>query len=185
MDRSNIYESAFEAFLQWNRLCYIATDEKRRTWLGEEPVKSLDFIVYGDSGSRLLIDVKGHRFPGGPLEKPRRVLECWTKDEDIEGLLRWQNQFGAGFHALLVFAYQLTPDVPLPNVAADLWTFFGHRFLFTAILVEEYQEFMRRRSPKWGTMTLPSSTFRSLARPFQFFTQQFSADTCLEHEVPF
>src|SRR5438067_2258594 len=59
MDRSNHYEAAFEAYLQWHKLCYVGVDETRRSRLGETPVKSLDFIVYGESGSRLLVDVKG------------------------------------------------------------------------------------------------------------------------------
>ena len=35
MDRSNHYEAAFEAYLQWHRLCYVAVDETRRAWLGD------------------------------------------------------------------------------------------------------------------------------------------------------
>ena len=73
MDRANHYEAAFEAYLQWHRLCYVAVDETRRSMLGEERVKSLDFIVHGDGGSRLLVDVKGRRFPGGTAERPRNV----------------------------------------------------------------------------------------------------------------
>src|SRR5713226_2722006 len=74
MDRSNHYEAAFEAYLQWHRLCYVAVDETRRSMLGEERIKSLDFIVYGERGARLLVDVKGRRFPSG-IKHPRRVWE--------------------------------------------------------------------------------------------------------------
>ncbi len=59
MDRSNPYEAAFEAYLKAQGLCYIAVDETRRAWLGDTPVKNLDFIVLGQTGARLLIDVKG------------------------------------------------------------------------------------------------------------------------------
>src|SRR5205807_5961914 len=69
MDRSNHYEAAFEAYLQWHRLCYVAVDETRRAMLGDASVKSLDFIVHGENDCRLLIDVKGRRFPGGPPER--------------------------------------------------------------------------------------------------------------------
>jgi hypothetical protein len=54
MNRDNHYEAAFEAYLQWHRLCYVAVDETRRCMLGETRVKSLDFIVHGDAGSRLV-----------------------------------------------------------------------------------------------------------------------------------
>ena len=71
MDRSNHYEIAFESYLQRHGLCYVAVDETRRAMLGDSPVKSLDFIVFGREGSRLVVDVKGRRFPGGPPKKPR------------------------------------------------------------------------------------------------------------------
>ena len=73
MDRSNHYESAFEGWLQSERLCYVAVDETRRALLGDVPVKSLDFMVFGRDGARLVVDVKGRRFPGGKPKKPRRV----------------------------------------------------------------------------------------------------------------
>src|SRR5260370_24306252 len=76
MDRSNHYEAAFEAYLQWHRLCYVAVDETRRAQLGDMRVKNLDFIVYGDAGSRLLVDVKGRRFPTGSAGPERPVWEC-------------------------------------------------------------------------------------------------------------
>ena len=57
MDRDNHYELAFESFLQARRLCYVAVDETRRALLGDVPVKSLDFFVYGKDGSRLVVDV--------------------------------------------------------------------------------------------------------------------------------
>src|SRR2546426_12453550 len=88
MDRSNHYEAAFEAYLQWHKLCYVGIDETRRAFLGDRPVKSLDFIVLTDSGARLLIDVKGRRY-GGSKEKPRKVWECWSTLDDIDGLGRW------------------------------------------------------------------------------------------------
>ena len=46
-----------------------AVDETRRACLGDVSVKNLDFIVYGQAGARLVVDVKGRRFPGGPPER--------------------------------------------------------------------------------------------------------------------
>ena len=86
MDRSNPYETAFEAFLQEQGLCYVAVDETRRATLGDIPVKNLDFIVLGATGARLLVDVKGRQFPGGPDHKPRYVWESWATQEDLVGL---------------------------------------------------------------------------------------------------
>src|SRR5579872_4548498 len=102
MDRSNHYEAAFEAYLQWHRLCYVGVDETRRAFLGDKPVKNLDFIVLTGAGARLLVDVKGRRFPGGTAGRERRVWECWSTLDDVSGLERWAELFGAGYRGLLV-----------------------------------------------------------------------------------
>jgi len=51
MDRGNHYESAFEGYLRARRLGYVAVDETHRASLDDEPVKSLDFVVYGAAGT--------------------------------------------------------------------------------------------------------------------------------------
>jgi len=172
MDRSNHYEGAFEAYLQEHRLCYVAIDERRRAWLGESRVKNLDFIVHGAAGARLLVDVKGRRFPAGPAEKPRKVWECWSTREDVEGLLRWEALFGSGFRGLFAFTYQILPSVAFREQVPDLWEWHGRRYLFIAVLAADYSEVMRPRSPRWGTVFLPGPTFRELAQPLQYFLQQ-------------
>ena len=96
MDRGNHYEAAFEAYLQQHRLCYVAVDETRRAMLGDLRVKNLDFIVHGEDGSRVLVDVKGRRFPSGPAERPRRVWESWSTRDDVLGLEQWEQLFGPG-----------------------------------------------------------------------------------------
>jgi hypothetical protein len=169
LDRSNHYEAAFEAYLRWHRYGYVAVDETRRALLGTETVKSLDFIVYGDAGARLLVDIKGRRFPSGRPPRPRHVWECWSMREDIEGLERWGGLFGPGFQGLLVFTYQLLPPVELPEDTEDLWTHRGRRYLFRAIPVNEYRQHMRVRSPRWGTVGLPGAVFRQLVHPLRHF----------------
>lgn len=171
MDRSNHYEAAFEAYLQWQGLCYIAVDETRRAMLGCSRVKSLDFIVHGEAGSRLLVDVKGRRFPTGKPGRLRQVWECWSTQEDILGLERWAALFGPEYQSLLLFSYQLHPSVVLPEETEDLWTWRDQRYLFRAVPVSEYREHMRVRSPRWGTVTLPGAVFRDLVRPLHQFTQ--------------
>jgi hypothetical protein len=171
MDRSNHYEAAFEAYLQWHRLCYVAVDETRRAFLGEERVKNLDFIVHGDGGARLLVDVKGRRYPSGPAERPRRVWESWSTREDVDGLERWTRLFGPGYLGLLVFSYHLGPDVALPDDTVDLFTFRGRRYLFRAVEISAYRRHIRVRSPKWDTVDLSSAAFRELVRPLDDYTR--------------
>ena len=170
MDRSNHYEAAFEAYLQWHRLCYVAVDETRRAWLGDQRVKNLDFIVHGEAGSRLLVDVKGRRFPTGAAGRQRRVWECWSTRDDVDGLGRWAELFGPDYVALLVFAYRVLPSVSLPDDTDDLWTWRGRRYLLRAVPINDYRQHMRVRSPRWGTVSLPGAVFRELVRPFHHFT---------------
>jgi hypothetical protein len=172
MDRSNPYEAALEGYLQTQGLCYIAIDESRRAMLGEQPVKNLDFIVLGPCGSRLLVDVKGRQFPGGPPEKPRYVWENWATQEDVVGLRRWAQLFGRNATPLFVFLYRLLPSVSVPADSLDLFTFRGAQYLLRAVAVEDYVEHMRVRSPKWGTVGVPGATFRTLVRPFRHFTHE-------------
>src|ERR1700704_3776498 len=83
MDRGNPYEAAFEAYLKAQGLCTVAVDETRRTLWGTTSVKNLDFIVLGQTGMRLLVDVKGRQFPGGSAGKERYVWENWSTQEDL------------------------------------------------------------------------------------------------------
>ncbi|HYV37055.1 MAG TPA: HYExAFE family protein [Gemmataceae bacterium] len=173
MNRSSSYESAFEAYLQGQRLCYVAVHEGRRAFLGETKVKNLDFIVHGQGGLGLLVDIKGRRFPGGSADKPRRIWECWSTQEDIDGLGRWAELFGEDYHGLLVFAYHLTADETPADDLGDLFTWRNQRYLFRGVAVDEYRRHLRVRSPRWGTVHVASKVFRELARPFHYFTQEF------------
>jgi len=175
MDRTNLYERAFEAYLQHRRVCYVAVDETHRAPAHDAPIKSLDFIVHGRSGASFLVDVKGRRYPGGTPGRERRVWECWSTMEDIDGLERWGGVFGPEYRGLLVFAYRLAAGVELPEATEDLWEWSGRRFLFRAVPVADYRREMRIRSPKWQTVTLPHASFRRLVRPVSHFTQEADA----------
>jgi hypothetical protein len=170
MDRGNHYETAFEAYLRDRRLGYVAVDESRRSSLDDEPVKSIDFVVYGPGGSRLLVDIKGRKFPGGKDGKPRYVWQNWAFREDVEGLERWEASFGPEYRGVLVFAYYVLPHVELRPGTADLWVWKGRRYLMRAVPVDEYRRHMRPRSPRWGTVHLPTDAFRELVRPLRELT---------------
>ena len=180
MDRSNHYEVAFESYLQRHRLGYVAVDETRRALLGDSLVKSLDFIVFGREGARLVVDVKGRRFPAGPPKRPRRVWECWSVRDDIDGLERWSAMAGEDYRGVLAFAYLLHPSVQLADNTPDLHVCRGKRYLFRAVDVIDYREHMRVRSPRWNTVSLPRAVYRSLVRPLRDFTHAKAAE-----EVPF
>ena len=174
MDRSNPYEAAFEAYLQTQNLCYVAVDESKRASWGDTPVKNLDFIVHGACGSRLLVDVKGRRFPGGPADRPRYTWENWSTQDDIDGLQSWMRLFGPSSTGLFVFLYCIQPTVSLPADSPDLWTWRDRQYLLRGVAVEDYIVHMKVRSPKWGTVALPGAAFGQLARPFRWFTHEMT-----------
>ncbi len=122
MDRGNPYEAAFEAYLKTQGLCTVAVDETRRAMWGTTSVKNLDFIVLSETGIRLLVDVKGRQFPGGPTGKERYVWENWSTQEDLQGMASWARLFGPGSLSLFVFIYRIGPSVALPPDTLDLWT---------------------------------------------------------------
>ena len=137
MDRTNHYERAFEAYLQEQRLCYVAVDESRRAPLDEGRIKSLDFVVCGANGARLLIDIKGRRYPGGKPGHERRVWECWSTRDDVDGLGRWADLSGPGYQSVLVFTYHVLPSVALPRDAFRALVRPLHHFTRAATVPEE------------------------------------------------
>jgi len=158
-DRKIHYESAFEAYLRERGIPYVAVDEARKALFSSARLKSFDFVVYSKSGRNLLVDIKGRQFRGSSA---RRSFQTWATERDVEDLLQWQEVFGDGFTAVLMFMYWIdAPLTPEPGM-------FEHRgrwYLTLGVALAEYREHMRRRSVKWETVALPQADFRSLARP--------------------
>lgn len=166
MNRDNHYEAAFEAFLRGRGVAVVPIDEARRSYLDADEVKSPDFIVVGPDDARLVVDVKGRKFPGGPPGKPRKTWENWSTQGDVDGLARWAARFGPGFRGVLAFVYCILPVVTLPADTPDLFPFRDRLYLLRAVDVADYRERMQSRSPRWGTVHLPADTFRRLVQPF-------------------
>lgn len=169
MDRSNHYEAAFEAYLRASGVGFIAVDEARRTLLGDTDVKSLDFIVVGPDTARLVVDVKGRKFA-----PPRAVWHNWSTQEDVDGLTRWAAHLGAGYRGVLAFVYHLADAVELPAETPDLFAFRDDRYLMRGVTVTDYRTHLRTRSPRWGTVHLPTAAFRRVVKPFSEFFSKVS-----------
>lgn len=166
MKRDNHYEAAFEAFLRSRRVPFIAIDEAKRSLLGSATIKSLDFIIVGPDDAKLVVDVKGRRFPGGTAEKPKKVWQNWATKDDLDGLDHWARLLGPGFRGVIAFAYQIAPPFVLPENATDAFLFQNTTYLMRAITVADYRRHMTVRSPRWGTVSLPVAAFRTLVQPF-------------------
>jgi hypothetical protein len=160
-DRKVHYEAAFEAFLRQRGIPCVAVDEAKKALFANAKLKSFDFVVYSKSGPNLLIDVKGRQFRENSA---RGSFQSWTTERDVSDLQQWEQVFGDGFKAVLTFVYWIDPPLtPGPGM-------FEHRdrwYLLMGIDLAEYRNHMRRRSPKWETVSLSAEDFRQLARPFE------------------
>jgi hypothetical protein len=182
MLRGNHYERAFEGWLQSQRLCHVVVDETRRSLLCDGPIKSLDFIVLGPSGARLVVDIKGKRFPSGTAGKQRKVWKNWANREDVESLARWVPLLGPGYEGIFVFAYHLQPGFELLENTRDLFIWHDRQYLLRAVEVEAYRRHMYTISPRWDTVALPAAAFRKLLRPVSHFTHGLPV---VPHACPF
>ena len=169
MNRDNHYEAAFDAFLRTLDVAIVAVDEARRSYLDEASTKSPDFFVVGPNDARLVVDVKGRKFPGGNSEHPRMVWQNWSTRDDIDSLHRWATRFGSGFRGVLAFVYHILPCVELPDETPDVFEFRDRVYLMRAVSVTDYRDAMRQRSPRWGTVHLKTADFRKAVKPFTHF----------------
>src|SRR5262245_12014241 len=163
--RDNHYEAAFEAWLRWLRVPYVAVDEAHRSaapraGLPERTIKSLDFIVSPPATGPWLVDVKGRQFPTAG----RQYWRNWSTADELESLASWEALLDNGSTGLLVFAYNVVGDqAPLP--AEELFDHRGRLYAFVGIRVDHYASFAAPLSQRWGTVTMPVPRFRELARP--------------------
>jgi hypothetical protein len=169
MKRDNHYEAAFEAFVRTLGVAVVAVDEARRSYLDLDAVKSPDFVVVAPSRARLVVDVKGRKFPGGTAERPRMIWQNWCEAADVLALSRWADHLGPGYRGLLAFVYHIQPHVELPVDTPNVFTFRDRLYLMRAVDVHDYRAAMRTRSPRWGTVHLPTAAFRRIVRPFADF----------------
>lgn len=161
-DRNNHYERAFAWYLRDRRVPTIPVDETRRTFIDDESVKSLDFVVRPNLNRWLLVDVKGRR-----VTTQRSTLESWATEEDVEGLGRWEQRFGPEAVGLLVFLYELPVDRPAlhDDRLTDRFEFDGRCYGCVAVALDRYRQAMRRRSPRWRTVCLNRQSFDEIALP--------------------
>lgn len=162
MKAHNHYEAAFEDLLRTRQTPYVAVDEAKRAAFRDAKLKSFDFIVYSAHNVNWLVDVKGRRWIGGAR---RSSWENWVTQNDLDSLAQWEEVFGVGFRALLVFAYLIHGDGAPP--AELTHTFRDERYVFAALPMSEYIGHAKLRSPKWNTVNLSTAEFAARVRPLR------------------
>jgi len=165
--RSNHYDLAFEEYLRKDRVPYVVVDEKRRSLLKHESLKSMDFIVYSAARENLLVDVKGRRFPSGNSRSGRK-WENWATQDDLRSLKTWETIFGHGFRAILVFAYEVV-DPRFVSLFEEAFEFRQRIYSFFGVGLGDYAQRMKVRSASWETVSISSRAFRELRQPIRRF----------------
>ena len=161
----NEYEQAFENWLIENRLQYVAVDQQKRMIFARNKIKSFDFLLYPANSGAVVAEVKGRIFKGTSVIK-QTGFECWVTMDDVKGLLRWEQVFDEDTEASFIFAYKFE-NVEVEADGAEVYEYNGDRYMFYAVRLEDYREFMKVRSPKWQTVTLPAAKFREFAIPIR------------------
>ena len=164
----NQYEQAFENWLIGNHIQYVAVDEHKRAAFTRCKLKTFDFLLYPRSGQVVIAEVKGREFKGTSFAR-LTGLECWVTADDVDGLARWQKVFGSAYRAIFIFVYEVK-NIDVDFDGRDVFDFNANRFVFFCIELDDYRRFMKRRSPKWQTVTLPADKFRQCAvQPQELF----------------
>jgi hypothetical protein len=154
----NCYEQAFENWLLDNRVRYIRTADCMGAQAGSTPLKSFDFLLYSRGGGKIIAEVKGRRFKGTSLAE-LAGFECWVTTDDVDGLHTWRQILGPDHQAVFVFAYRMK-NIDVDFDGRPVFDFGSDRYIFFCIKLDDYCSFMKPRSPKWRTVTLPADKFR-------------------------
>jgi len=161
----NHYERAFGNWLIDNRVPYITVDEQKRAAFGRSKIKSFDYLLYPPSQQTIVAEVKGRAFKGTTFAK-LTGFDCWVTTDDIAGLAKWQRVFGPSHTFAFIFAYRIK-NIDVDFDGRDVYEFEDNRYIFFCIKLDDYRKFMKSRSPKWKTVTLPAEKFRQCAVQMQ------------------
>ena len=167
MRNSNInhYERSFANWLMDNNVRYIAVDEHKRAAFGKVKIKSFDYLIFPPNQRTILAEVKGRIFKGTSLAG-LKGFDCWVTADDIEGLSKWQKVFGPDHIAAFIFSYHIK-KIDVDFDGREIYKFNDSRYIFFALRLDDYLKYMKVRSPKWRTLTLPADKFRLCAIQMQ------------------
>ncbi len=160
MNRRFHYDLAFEHYLRAKQIPYVAVDEARKSLHGPVKLKNFDFVVYGQTGPNLLVDVKGRKHSG----KSHKALDNWVTADDVNDLQHWQRVFGPGFRAAFVFLYWCDAQPP-DALFLETFEFRDRWYTVLAVTLDQYAAHARQRSPKWRTVHTPADAFNRISRP--------------------
>lgn len=156
--RLNHYERAFGNWLIDNHIPYLPIDEQKRRSLGRLKFKSFDYLLSDGNQQIIIAEVKGRKFKGKSFAN-LTGFQCWVTYDDVASLAKWQEIFGPGHKAAFIFAYSIE-NIDVDFDGREVYDFKDRRYVFFCIMLDDYERFMKVRSPKWKTVTVPADKFR-------------------------
>jgi hypothetical protein len=155
-------------FCKKRSIPYVNVAQAKKALFADSKLKSFDFVVYSKQGPNLLVDLNGRRCHrvNSAGRAGRRGFRPGPANTDVADLAH----VGAGLRR----GVQRPDDVYLLAGSAQDGAVSGvvsapasAGTCSWAWNLAEYRSRMRRRSPKWETVSLPVKDFRSLARPLE------------------
>ena len=163
--RPNHYERAFRNWLIDSNIKHIAVDEQKRAVFKNSKIKNFDYLIYPPREQIIAAEVKGRKFKGKSFAK-LAGFECWVTTDDIAGLEYWQQVLGPTHRPAFIFAYKIE-NIDVDYDGRDVYDFKRNKYIFFCIKLDDYCKYMKMRSPRWKTVTLPADKFRQCAIQMQ------------------
>jgi len=148
-----------------SRIKHIAVDEQKRAVFERSKIKHFDYLIYPPNGKIIATELKGRQFKGTSLAK-LAGLECWVTADDVDGLEYWHGVLGASHETAFVFAYMFE-KIDIDYDGREVYDFDGNKYIFFCVKLGDYCKYMKLRSQKWRTVTLPAAKFRQCAIQMQ------------------
>ncbi len=165
---TNHYARAFQSWLDENKVKYIAVDQSKRVAFAANRIKSFDFLLYPNSETAVLTELKGRKFKGDSLAGLKN-LQNWVTADDVKGLMSWEKIFdGTIANAVFVFTYMLE-KIDVDSDGEEIYDFADNRYVFLAIELDDYRKNMMVRSPRWKTVYIPAKKFKNTAKSLRQF----------------
>jgi len=165
------YDRAFEHYLRANAIPYVAVDEAKRALSGDRKskilptkLKSFDFVVYSDNGPNLLIDVKGRKHSGTKSGGGGKAFQNWVTRDDVDSLTKWAEIFGDNFEPAFAFLFWCDAQPP-DALFREVFEYGDRWYAVLAVKLSDYVKYMRDRSARWDTVSIPAKAFDRSSGP--------------------
>jgi len=143
-------------------LCYVAVDESKRASWGDTRSESR---FHRARRLRVAPPSRCERpaIPGGPADRRATAWKTGPRRKTSMACAVGCGLSARGLHGRVRILYRIQPNVSVPADAPICGRGASSR-ICCGVAVEEYIAHMKVRSPKWGTVALPSAAFQQIAR---------------------